>query len=85
MVRIGEILTSDLVVGSHLCRKGRGKDGAPSAGFVAHPGGLIVRPPTLSFEGVTGFFLDGAKYFSLGVRGTGRGGWRRALIGAKSK
>jgi len=31
---------------------------------------------------VTGFFLDGAKYFSLGVCGTGPGGWQAPSIGA---
>ena len=29
----------DLVVGCHPCRKGRGKDGAPSPGFALHPRG----------------------------------------------
>jgi hypothetical protein len=100
MIGVGRLRLAIRWLGPTFAAKGAAKMGHPRrvsfstlAGFVPHlrspplsnVGGFLAHPPRLGFEGVTGFFLDGAKYFSLGLCSTGRGGWQRASIGAKSK
>ena len=97
MVRVEGIEAVDLVVGSPtFAAKGAAKRWGTLAGFRAPPSiwrfrlaalAGRARRPSLheSFGGVTGFFLDGAKYFSLGLRSFGRGGGEPLSIDAKSK